>query len=285
VKKQWLMTDDSADHTVPRNFVAWNARPPTQSAAAMEAGNIPVYRPPAMDQQPAAPPPVRVPRRATTGKRPTITDSPPHSVTIALDRGAVVSMPPPEPVTTRRTSTRRANKRAKGPVVEKPTPVIRTLLSTTTAQDDDDESDSEDALLGSADRSPHVRFSTPISTQLDELAAADNEASSPPPVPQVLRSTVKPTFEPPKPVVVSDADFVANMTKRSSARPRRIDGVEIMPDRFAAFQSDSAEEFFEANKPPWAPRIAARALNNARKWKTLEIYDNFDLSFNVIAKQ
>jgi len=174
------------------------------------------------------------------------------------------------------------------------------MLSTTTAEDDGDESDSsddEDEYGGSADeQSPHVRFAVPLATRLDEIAAAERSvevAESPHPpsrssstasnqtpgVAAATAPTLTPTYPPRRPaVVLTDAEFIASMTRRSAARPQTpIDGVEILPERFEQFQSDTPDEFYRANWPPYAPRIADRALQNARKWKAMEIYDNFDL--------
>ena len=317
-RQEKKMTDDSADHTVPANFVAWNSRrsTPAPSAVALEAGALPVYRAPALRLPPPAeqpPPSTRVTTNAArrAAKRPVaVTDSPPHSVTIALDRGDVDTVPmaaPPPVVVPRRTSSRRATKRAKQtqpaptndlspPAREQAIvqtaaqpqparPTIRTLL-TTTAQDDDDESDSEDDLLNNdedEERSPHVRFAVPLVEQLDQLAAAAAADTTPVDIVPSAAAPPKPVpYQPPRPTVVSDNEFIANMMKRSTARPvdesaKALDGVELLPERFEQFQSDSADEFFDANKPPWAPRIAERALRNARKWKAMEIYDNFDL--------
>jgi hypothetical protein len=157
--------------------------------------------------------------------------------------------------------------------------VIRQLLSTTTAEDDG----SDDDLHGSDDRSPsqHVRFSEPLATQLDRLVGNDDDDDDDDN--EVERSAARKTpttHRPPQPVVVSDEEFIAQMSKRSTDRPRpqpAIEGVEVLPARFEQFQSDSAAEFLDANKPPWAPRLATRPLALARKWKAMEIYDNFDL--------
>jgi len=167
-------------------------------------------------------------------------------------------------------------------------------MTPTTAEDDDDDDDDDDSSDQSVEESSsHVPASSvPLTTQLDQLIEAeqrtvvstarstrDNQA----PIAASTTPTTTPiasTSPPPPPPTLSNQEFIAMMT-RSTARPlpgRSLEGIEILPERFEQFQSDDAQEFQSGNKPPWAPTLKARPLNNARRWKTLEIYDNFDLA-------
>jgi hypothetical protein len=293
------MADDSADNTIPAHLVASTAH---RSADALESGRMPVYRGAAIQTGPPTPKSARrAPKRAAA-----ITDSPPHSVVLELNqRNADLFQDSPPPVIVpRRAVTKRAPRKSKKQPVQEthhepqpPTPVeqpvviparptIRTLQSTTTAEDDGSSStDSSDALPDGR----RVRFSTPLSSQLDALEygttttttstarPTEDVAKQPPPPPPKTSPVPTPAANTPRPSTtpMSNDQFVSMM--RSSARRQLPQGVEVIPDRFEQFQSDSAAEFFDANKPPWAPRIAPRALALARKWKSMEIWDDFDL--------
>ena len=294
-----MMADDSADNTVPSHFRPTTGARAQDSAAALEAGTrapwpsnaqIPVYRPPESFIVPVAVTPAATRRSIRRAQL----DAPPATVTIPLDTRAtapasVTMQPVGRP---RRPTTKRAKQAPSAPEptiepaqpepthavpaapVEQPQtvstarPQIRTMM-TTTAEDDDDDS-SDDA--GSGD-SPHVRFSVPLATRLD--AFIENEQAPATSSPATGKRK-QPSASPPK---MSDAAFV-EMMKRSTARhlPRETESMVVLPERFADFQRDSAEEFQAGNKPPWAPSLAPRALNNARRWKTMEIYDNYDLT-------
>lgn len=59
----------------------------------------------------------------------------------------------------------------------------------------------------------------------------------------------------------------------SGAAPVAGETLRIIPERFEQFERDSAREFADANKPPWAPNVAPSTLRKVRDWHVLEVYD------------
>lgn len=52
--------------------------------------------------------------------------------------------------------------------------------------------------------------------------------------------------------------------------------VIIDPDLFRSLREDSAYEFQDANKPPWAPSVPQAILNKVRDWEVLETLSELD---------
>jgi hypothetical protein len=307
--------DDSADQTVPRGFTAAKTPSALESAIPRSAlGRVAA----GTTRQTFAPraasrlannekPPVgtQTTTTTTTTRASARTNSPPHHTTIDLAEPTTVVGPPPV-VVPRRTSSRRTTKktqrdtpstfRPSEPVQEQTKqqqqqlPTIRTLMTNMTTGEDDDDEDSSEELYNSGDEQWRTRM--PLSARLDELVTATSATTT---TTTATSTTSKrpinaddndddgddaaaPITQPAKKAFLTVDDFTPSTTLSGARRIQETDTIKVLPDRFEQFQTDSTNEFLAGNKPPWAPSLAARPLNNARRWKTMELYDHYDLS-------
>jgi hypothetical protein len=197
-----------------------------------------------------------------------------------------------KPPTRLRTSTRHPSKRAAAgalsdvpTVIQQARPQAKTLWTTSEIADDEDEDDDDDDDSlplttntnkdvtvdddeGSAPRSSsrHVTFAS--SLLLDSPARTNTITTT---------STTTTTSMPPPPPIHKPIDILPTTTT-SGVRLHDTETMKIFPERFEEFQTDEPAEFYAGNKPPWAARIQNGPLAQARKWKVMEIYDNYDLT-------